>query len=82
MLQSTKEELVEEIKNSIIEEIKILFERNKTEDDHLLTRKEVCQYFHIHESTLNRWTKSGKLTGRYVGNKIYYKSSEVYKLPD
>ncbi|KNB62895.1 Helix-turn-helix domain-containing protein [Chryseobacterium carnipullorum] len=74
----TKEELVDDIKNSIFSEIKtIIGKTTHPNDDRLLTRKEVCEQFKIHISTLNRWIKSEILKPHYIGNRVYFKESEL-----
>ena len=45
--------------------------------DKLLTRKEVCDIFKINLTTLWKWTKLGKLQSHNIGNRVYYKSSEI-----
>lgn len=45
--------------------------------EELMTRNEVADYFKINISTLWHWTKSGKLTAYGIGNRVYYKRSEI-----
>lgn len=78
--QISSSELVEEIKDSILKELKeVLGVTNtiSTKKDELLSKKEVCEYFHIHLSTLNRWVDNGKIICHYLGNKVYFKKSEL-----
>lgn len=42
-----------------------------------LTREEVSQLLKINLSTLYHWTKSGKLISYGIGNRVYYKRSEI-----
>lgn len=72
----TKDELVEEIKISIIVELKKIISREDGKD-FLLSRRETWELLKINESTLNRWVKSGKLTPHYLGSKVYFKRSEI-----
>lgn len=43
----------------------------------LLTREEVCKLLSINKTTLWKHTKSGKLKSLGLGNRVYYKKSEV-----
>ncbi|MDB4271074.1 helix-turn-helix domain-containing protein, partial [bacterium] len=45
----------------------------------LLTREETAKYLKISLSTLWHWSKKGKLTAYGIGNRVYYKRSEVEK---
>lgn len=45
--------------------------------DELMTRKEVAQMFKCDESTIHNWTTKGKLIKHCIGNRTYYKRSEV-----
>ena len=47
-----------------------------TEDD-LLSRDEVCELLKISKTTLNNYTKAGKLQKHCIGNRVLYKRSEV-----
>lgn len=43
----------------------------------LLTRVEVCQLLSFNKTSLWKHTKSGKLKSYGIGNRVYYKRSEV-----
>jgi predicted site-specific integrase-resolvase len=43
----------------------------------LLTRKETFTLLAIDPSTLHRWTKSGKLKSVGIGNRVYYRYSQI-----
>ena len=43
----------------------------------LLTRKEVADLFKCDLSTIHNWTKKGKLTKYGIGDRTYYKRSEI-----
>ena len=45
--------------------------------DGLLTREEAAGYFHISLPTLNHYTKSGVIKGYRLGNRVFYKRSEL-----
>lgn len=42
-----------------------------------LTRSEVAEMFKCDLSTVHNWTKQGKLIPYGIGNRVYYKRSEV-----
>jgi len=79
ILEITKQELLQELRDTVVKEIKLLLEDTDRNKKTLLTRKEVCELLDISESTLIRWTKNKKLTAKYIGNKIYYQNSEIFK---
>jgi excisionase family DNA binding protein len=45
--------------------------------DRLYTREEAANYFRISLPTLNNWSKSGILISYRLGNRVYYKQSEI-----
>lgn len=72
----TKDELMEEIKDIIIVELKRIISKSDNKD-FLLSRRETWELLKINESTLNRWVKSRKLIPHYLGSKVYFKRSEI-----
>lgn len=76
---TTPKELVHEIKNVIIPELKeeLSKEFQPKQPTEYLTRSEVCDLLKIDLSTLHRWTKSDKLDAYGIGNRVYYKRSEI-----
>ncbi|MCT6765871.1 helix-turn-helix domain-containing protein [Riemerella anatipestifer] len=72
-------ELIKAISNAIVPELEQRLSKQfqPKEPTTYLTRKEVCELLHIDYSTLNRWTKNGKLKAYGMGNRVYYKRSEV-----
>jgi len=76
--QLTPTEFLDAINNSVnikLEELKNSINGNVREE--LLTRSETAEMLKINLSTLWAWTKSNKLTSYSIGNRIYYKHSEV-----
>jgi len=74
----TKDEFIEDIKNSILSEIAVILGQNtKASGDKLLTRKETAEHLKIHISSVSRWVKSGDLIPHYVQGKVYFKESEL-----
>lgn len=49
----------------------------ESDDTILLTREEVAKFFKINISTVRNWSKSGILQPYYVGDRVYFKRSEV-----
>lgn len=47
--------------------------------DELLSRSETCEFLKINSSTLWAWTNKGKVTVHAIGNRRYYKKSELLK---
>ena len=45
--------------------------------EELLTRQETCEMLKINLSTLWLWTKKNRLKSHGIGNRVYYKRSEV-----
>lgn len=71
--------LVQEIKNALIPELEERLSKQfqPKEPTQYLTRQEVKEMLSIDLSTLSRWTKDGKLKAYGIGNRVYYKRSEV-----
>ncbi|MCG9910055.1 MAG: helix-turn-helix domain-containing protein [Flavobacteriales bacterium] len=61
--------------NQSIREIKEKFEPVKPTE--YLTRNEVATMLKCDLSTIHNWTKKGKLKPYGIGNRIYYKRSEI-----
>lgn len=47
------------------------------EQDALLTREDAAAYFHISLPSLNTYTKTGLIKGYRLGNRVFYKRSEL-----
>lgn len=45
--------------------------------EELLTRNEVATYFKVNISTVRNWTKQGILIKYGIGDRVYYKKSEI-----
>lgn len=74
IINQLKQEILDDIK-PLFEDLKRAYEPKKTIEN--LTRKETCAILKINLSTLWSWTKKGKLTSYGIGNRVYYKQSEV-----
>ena len=66
-------------KLSILEsELKILKESfQPREPEELMTREETAEYLKVSLTTLWHWSKKGILPSYGIGNRVYYKRSEV-----
>lgn len=48
-----------------------------SDNEVLLTREETCDFLKINSSTLWDWTNKGKVKAFGIGNRRYYKRSEI-----
>ncbi len=72
----------DQLQDAIIEGVKMQLEELKKEfqpkqPTEYLTRNEVKELLKIDLSSVHNWTKKGKLKSYGIGNRIYYKRSEV-----
>lgn len=78
-ISTSPEELVELINDRV----KVQFQNFHKEllsqeaDDELLTREETCNFLKINSSTLWHWTNNNKVFAYGIGNRRYYKRSEL-----
>jgi len=68
--------LIDERTQKALEKLKNELNSQKANDD-LLTRKEACEFLKINSSTLYHWNNKGKVTAYGIGNRRYYKRSEL-----
>ncbi|QIG89401.1 helix-turn-helix domain-containing protein [Chryseobacterium sp. POL2] len=75
-------DLITEIKNALIPELKaqLSAQFQPKEPTEYLTRSEVCKLLKIDLSSLHRWRKEGKIPSYGVGNRVYFKRSEVEQI--
>lgn len=72
------EQLSELIKSTVKEPLNDVFEALKREkNETLLSREETYRFLKIDSTTLWYWTKANKLKCYAIGNRRYYKKSEV-----
>lgn len=76
---TTPNDLISEIKNALIPELREQLSKDflPKEPTEYLTRSEVCKLLQIDLSTLHRWRKDGTLTAYGLGNRVYFKRSEI-----
>jgi hypothetical protein len=68
------------IEDGIKSQLKNFKKEISTHDpDKLLTRDETCKFLQIDSSTLWHWTNKGKVIAYGIGNRRYYKKSELLK---
>ena len=78
-LQTTPEQLVELINEGVksqLHDLKKDLQRQEANDD-LLTREQACEFLKIEQTTLWHWTNKGKIKAYGIGNRRYYKRSEL-----
>lgn len=74
----TPEAILEIVKNGVksqLEDLKELLQNDSKIE--LLTREQACQFLQIDSSTLWAWTNKGKVIAYGIGNRRYYKKSEL-----
>ena len=72
------EELTELIKQGVKSQLEDFKKNLNTHNpDELLTREESCLLLKIGLTSLWNWTKKGKLKAYGIGNRVYYKKSEL-----
>lgn len=78
IIQVTPEELKEIISDGLktqIEELKKI--QSSKDPDELLTRAETAKLLRINLATLWSWSKSGKIESVGIGNRVYYRRSDI-----
>lgn len=75
-------DLITELKNVLIPELKaqLSAQFQPKEPTELLTRSEVCKLLKIDLSTLHRWRKEKTIPSYGMGNRVYFKRSEVEQI--
>lgn len=70
-----KEELENLIENAVQNAVKQNVKA--VEPDQLMTRQQTADFLSVNLATLWRYTKSGVLPAHQIGNRVYYKRSEI-----
>ena len=78
-IQTTPEQLAELITEGVKSQIQDLKKdlQKQEANDQLLTREEACEFLKINQITLWRWTNKKKVKAYGIGNRRYYKRSEL-----
>lgn len=78
-IQTTPQQLADLITEGVkiqLQELKKNLDSQQANDE-LLTREETCKFLSIDSSTLWAWTNKGKVKAYGIGNRRYYKRSEL-----
>lgn len=78
-IQTTPQQLADLITEGVkiqLQELKKNFNSQQANDE-LLTREETCKFLSIDSSTLWAWTNKGRVKAYGIGNRRYYKRSEL-----
>ena len=75
-------DLITELKNVLIPELteKLSAQFQPKQPTEYLTRSEVCKLLKIDLSTLHRWRKENVIPCYGIGNRVYFKRSEVEQI--
>lgn len=73
--KQTLKELIKDGVKSQLEDFKKTL--NTHNPDELLTREETCKFLQIDSSTLWHWTNKSKVKAYGIGNRRYYKKTEL-----
>ncbi len=76
---TTPSQLVELINEGVKTQLEQLKKelQTQTANDDLLTREQACELLQIDPSTLWHWQNKGKVLAYGIGNRRYYKRSEL-----
>ncbi|SOC78850.1 DNA binding domain-containing protein, excisionase family [Salinimicrobium sediminis] len=75
---ATPEQLTDAILQGVKQQLEELKKQYKPkEPEEYLSRSEVAKLLKVDISTIHNWGKAGKLKRHGLGNRIYYKRSEV-----
>jgi hypothetical protein len=81
LIQVTPTELADLISESVKAQLKELYqelkESPKTEEAEFISRKETAELFKISLVTVHEWSKLGLIKPYKLGNRTYYKRSEL-----
>lgn len=78
-IQTTPEQLAELINEGVktqLQDFKKDLQKQEA-NDQLLSRAEACEFLKIEQTTLWHWTNKGKIHAYGIGNRRYYKRSEL-----
>ena len=79
--QITPEELTDKILSGVDSKLKEFFDKYKPsekDDDELLTVDETLKILKCSKQALWNWRKNGILPSYRLGNRVYYKKSDIY----
>jgi predicted DNA-binding transcriptional regulator AlpA len=79
--QVSPEELTNTFLNGVDVRLKAFFDQyphNQKNDDELLTVEETLKFLKCSKQALWNWRKNGILPSFRLGNRVYYKKSDIY----
>lgn len=77
-IQTTPEKLQESILKGIKSQLeKLKEEYQPKEPEEYLSRAEVAKMLKVDISTIHNWSKSGRLKRYGIGNRVYFKRSDI-----
>jgi excisionase family DNA binding protein len=78
-IQTSPEQLTDQISKAVEKQLSELTTKllSKDANDELLTRSEACDLLQVDQSTLWHWQKKGRIQAYGIGNRRYYKRSEL-----
>jgi hypothetical protein len=79
--QTTPEELTDNILNGVDSKLKEFFDKynpSKKDEEELLTVEETLKILKCSKQALWNWRKNGILPSYRLGNRVYYKKSDIY----
>ena len=78
LISVSLEELKEAILKGVDQRLESITSHFQLKDrEEYLTRQETADYLKVDLSTLYHWTKAGKLASYGIGNRVYYKLSDI-----
>lgn len=79
LIQTTPEQLAELINEGFKSQLRDLRKdlQKQEANEELLSRAEACEFLKIEQTTLWHWTNKGKVKAYGIGNRRYYKRSEL-----
>lgn len=78
IIQVSPEDLEQLISKAVGEQLR-KSNLNLNNQDELLTREETAKYFKSCLATIRNWTKEGRIVKYMIGDRVYYKKSELEK---
>lgn len=75
--QLTADQFREEIRAGVESILNNFLKSQVNSGEEIMTRQEVADLLQVNLSTVHNWCKRGKLKPRGIGNRVYFKRSEV-----
>ena len=78
VLELSKADLEHLIENAVEKALANL--QAKKPEDRIVTRKDIAELFKVSLTTVNSWSRTGKLKRRYMGSRVYFLYTEVEEM--